>query len=92
MERQAPNLITTLPGPRAQAYLGKNKESVSPSLPHAYPLVIKQAHGCVVEDLAKGFLPPGDEILEAQAQDLRPGGDRSVAQIEANKAKWGLSD
>lgn len=51
MQQQAPNLITTLPGPKAQAYLSKNAAVVSPSLPHAYPLVIKQAQGCVVEDL-----------------------------------------
>ena len=40
MQQQAPNLITTLPGPKAQAYLSKNAAVVSPSLPHAYPLVI----------------------------------------------------
>jgi 4-aminobutyrate aminotransferase len=51
MTNSAPNLITSLPGPNAQAYLTKNKQTVSPSLPHAYPLVIKEAQGCVVEDL-----------------------------------------
>lgn len=51
MTNNVPNLITSLPGPNAQAYLKKNKQAVSPSLPHAYPLVIKEAHGSVVEDL-----------------------------------------
>lgn len=51
MSNHAPNLITTLPGPKAQAYLDKNSKAVSPSLPHAYPLVVKAAQGCVVEDV-----------------------------------------
>lgn len=51
MKKQAPNLITNLPGPKAQTYLDKNREAVSPSLPHAYPLVVKNAQGCMVEDL-----------------------------------------
>ncbi|MEJ2511221.1 MAG: acetyl ornithine aminotransferase family protein [Anaerolineales bacterium] len=51
MTDHVPNLITTLPGPNAEAYLKKNNQAVSPSLPHAYPLVIKEAHGSVVEDL-----------------------------------------
>ena len=51
MTKQVPSLITDLPGPKGQTYLDKNKENVSPSLPHAYPLVVKEAKGCVVEDL-----------------------------------------
>jgi 4-aminobutyrate aminotransferase len=51
MVKTAPEIITTLPGPNAREYLEKNDAAVSPSLPHAYPLVIKEAHGCVVEDL-----------------------------------------
>jgi 4-aminobutyrate aminotransferase len=51
MTHNVPNLITSLPGPNGQQYLKKNKKAVSPSLPHAYPLVIKEASGCVVEDL-----------------------------------------
>jgi len=51
MTKNVPNLITSLPGPKGKEYLKKNKKAVSPSLPHAYPLVIKEANGCVVEDL-----------------------------------------
>lgn len=51
MNKNIPNLITSLPGPKGQTYLEKNIKNVSPSLPHAYPLVIKEAKGCMVEDL-----------------------------------------
>lgn len=51
MNPTQPNLITKLPGPQAQTYLEKNEQVVSPSLPHAYPLVIKKAQGTLVEDL-----------------------------------------
>ncbi len=49
--KTAPHLITELPGPLGKEYLKKNKQTVTPSLPHAYPLVIKEAHGAIVEDL-----------------------------------------
>ena len=51
MTQTIPKIITEIPGPQASKYLTKNKKNVSPSLPHAYPLVIKEAHGSVVEDL-----------------------------------------
>jgi 4-aminobutyrate aminotransferase len=47
----APFLITEVPGPKAKEFLTRNDTVVSPSLPHAYPLVIKKAQGCVVEDV-----------------------------------------
>jgi 4-aminobutyrate aminotransferase len=46
-----PHLITQLPGPQARALIEKNEAVVSPSLPHAYPLAVKRAEGCMVEDL-----------------------------------------
>ncbi len=46
-----PNLVTELPGPKAKAVLAQNRRSVSPSLPHAYPLVVKRAAGTEVEDV-----------------------------------------
>ena len=51
MNKKIPNLITELPGPKGKVFLDKNAENVSPSLPHAYPLVIKEALGCEVTDL-----------------------------------------
>jgi 4-aminobutyrate aminotransferase len=46
-----PHLVTRLPGPQARALIAKNEAVVSPSLPHAYPLAVKRAEGCTVEDL-----------------------------------------
>ncbi|MFC1936241.1 acetyl ornithine aminotransferase family protein [Chloroflexota bacterium] len=46
-----PSLLTEAPGPIGKSYLSKNAKSVTPSLPHAYPLVIKQASGTIVEDM-----------------------------------------
>jgi 4-aminobutyrate aminotransferase len=51
MIKDAPRKVTEIPGPKARVYLEKNENTVTPSLPHAYPLVIKEAHGSVVEDL-----------------------------------------
>lgn len=46
-----PFLQTNLPGPEARAVLAATRRHVSPSLPHAYPLVAKRALGAMVEDV-----------------------------------------
>ncbi|MBN1180603.1 MAG: acetyl ornithine aminotransferase family protein [Anaerolineae bacterium] len=46
-----PSLVTSLPGPQAAAIVERNRLSVTPSLPHAYPLAVKRAQGTMVEDL-----------------------------------------
>ncbi len=48
---KTPHLVTSVPGPLAQAVVGRSERVVSPSLPHAYPLVVKQASGATVEDI-----------------------------------------
>jgi len=48
---EAPHLITPLPGPQAQAVIERSDRYVSPSLPRAYPLVVRRAQGVVVEDV-----------------------------------------
>lgn len=48
---KAPHLVENIPGPKAKKYLAKNEAFVSGSLPHVYPLVIKEAQGCVIEDV-----------------------------------------
>ena len=50
-EEKAPQLITAVPGPEAQAVVARSDRVLSPSLPHAYPLVAKRAQGIVVEDV-----------------------------------------
>lgn len=44
-------IITTPPGPAARSVIAKSDLVASPSLPHAYPLVVKRAAGCIVEDV-----------------------------------------
>ncbi len=48
---EAPCLVTALPGPRARAIIERSDRYSSPSLPHAYPLVVKRAQGAAVEDV-----------------------------------------
>ena len=46
-----PRLITPIPGPKAQAVVTRNQNSVTPSLPHVYSLVAQRAEGCMIEDV-----------------------------------------
>ena len=48
---KVPHIVTQLPGPKAQAMVERNDLWVTPSLPHAYPLAVKCAQGCMVEDV-----------------------------------------
>ncbi|MCK5318269.1 MAG: acetyl ornithine aminotransferase family protein [Anaerolineales bacterium] len=48
---KTPKLIMEIPGPIAQTHIAKDGQCVSPSLPRAYPLVVKKAQGCFVEDM-----------------------------------------
>ena len=48
---KVPHLVTPLPGPNAQAIMAKNAKRVTPSLPHAYPLAVDHALGCMVADV-----------------------------------------
>lgn len=54
-------LKTTLPGPLAQAEIARHKPHMSPSLIHCYPLFVKRAAGCMVEDV------DGNVLLDVQA-------------------------
>ena len=46
-----PNLITSLPGPKAQAIIERDRAVLSPSYTRCYPLVMKGGNGAVVEDV-----------------------------------------
>ena len=48
---KAPQIVTELPGHRAQALIEADAKFVSPSLPRAYPLMAESAQGCVVTDV-----------------------------------------
>jgi 4-aminobutyrate aminotransferase len=48
---ETPHLTTELPGPNARSIVERSERVVSPSLPRAYPLAVKRAHGTTVEDV-----------------------------------------
>jgi 4-aminobutyrate aminotransferase len=50
-DRPLPDLITEIPGPRAQAHVKFDEEWTSPSLPRAYPIVPVRGLGMAIEDI-----------------------------------------
>ena len=50
-DRPLPDLITDIPGPRAQAHVKFDEEWTSPSLPRAYPIVPVRGQGMAIEDI-----------------------------------------
>jgi 4-aminobutyrate aminotransferase len=50
-DRPLPDLITEIPGPRAQAHVKFDEEWTSPSLPRAYPIVPVRGQGMAIEDI-----------------------------------------
>ncbi len=56
-----PNIVTSLPGPKAQAIMDRDKAVLSPSYTRGYPLVVKRAEGAMIED------PDGNRFLDCNA-------------------------
>jgi len=54
-------IVTPPPGPRAREMIARAKTFLSPSLIHCYPLMVKRASGCMVEDV------DGNIYLDAEA-------------------------
>ena len=50
-ERPLPDLVTEVPGPKAQAHVKFDEEWTSPSLPRAYPIVPVRGQGMAIEDI-----------------------------------------
>jgi 4-aminobutyrate aminotransferase len=46
-----PHLVTSLPGPRAQAMIERDRRVVSPSYTRCYPLVCDRGEGAMIEDV-----------------------------------------
>jgi 4-aminobutyrate aminotransferase len=61
LSRQSISIRTPPPGPLTRAHIEHQTAFVSPSLIYCYPLVVKRAAGCMVEDL------DGNVYLDAQA-------------------------
>lgn len=56
-----PQIKTTLPGPKAEAFLEKDARFISPSYTRGYPLVAIKGEGCIIED------PDGNRFLDASS-------------------------
>jgi 4-aminobutyrate aminotransferase len=54
-------IVTEPPGPRARAMIARALPHLSPSLIHCYPLMVRRASGCMVEDV------DGNVYLDAEA-------------------------
>jgi 4-aminobutyrate aminotransferase len=54
-------IVTEPPGPRAQEMIARAVPHLSPSLIHCYPLMVRRASGCMVEDV------DGNVYLDAEA-------------------------
>jgi 4-aminobutyrate aminotransferase len=50
-EIQAPRLLTSLPGPKAVAWIARDDQVLSPSYTRDYPLVVERGSGCTIEDV-----------------------------------------
>jgi len=46
-----PKIVVTPPGPKAQKAVARDTRYISPSFGRAYPLVVKEAKGCIVTDV-----------------------------------------
>jgi 4-aminobutyrate aminotransferase len=55
------SIVTAPPGPRAQEMIARALPHLSPSLIHCYPLMVRRASGCMVEDV------DGNVYLDAEA-------------------------
>ncbi|MDR3633315.1 MAG: acetyl ornithine aminotransferase family protein [Isosphaeraceae bacterium] len=51
LHRDAPRILCPLPGPRASAWLARDDRVMSPSYTRVYPLVVRRARGCMMEDV-----------------------------------------
>ena len=82
---QVPNLITPLPGPRAQALIDRDEAVTSPSYTRDYPLVVSRGEGCMVEDVdGNRFLDMTAGIAVAATGHAHP---QVVQAIQAQSEK-----
>jgi len=56
-----PNLVTPLPGPKAQAVIERDAQFISPSYTRSYPLVVASGQGSIVQDV------DGNSFLDCSA-------------------------
>lgn len=50
-KQTVPRLVTPLPGPKAAAWIARDRRVMSPSYTRVYPLVAARGNGCTIEDV-----------------------------------------
>lgn len=80
----APSLRTELPGPLARQVIARDERVTSPSLTRVYPLVVRRASGCVIEDVdGNRFLDFNAGIAVAAAGHAHPAVTAAIhAQVD----------
>ncbi len=79
-----PQLVTPLPGSRAQVLVERDRAVTSPSYTRGYPLVVARGEGCMVEDVdGNVFLDLTAGIAVASTEHAHP---EVVAAVQAQAA------
>jgi 4-aminobutyrate aminotransferase len=80
----APLLVNELPGPEARAVIARDEAVTSPSLTRVYPLVVRRARGCVLEDVdGNRFLDFNAGIAVVAAGHAHPAVNAAIhAQVD----------
>ena len=61
MKMDTVRLVTSLPGPKAQALIARDEAVLSPSYTRGYPLVVQRGEGAIIEDV------DGNRFLDCNA-------------------------
>lgn len=81
-----PNLITSLPGPRAQEIIARDARVLSPSYTRSYPFVMARGQGAMVEDVdGNRFLDFNAGIAVVAAGHAHP---RVLQAVQRQAAKF----
>ncbi|MBI5280477.1 MAG: acetyl ornithine aminotransferase family protein [Candidatus Solibacter usitatus] len=81
-----PSLTTTLPGPKAQAIIERDRKTISSSYTRGYPLVIARGEGAMVEDVdGNRFLDMNAGIAVVATGHSHP---KVVAAVRAQAEKF----
>src|SRR5258705_13386382 len=73
-------IVTPPPGPRAREMIARAKPHMSPSLIHCYPLMVRRASGCMVEDVdGNVFLDVEAGVATASTGHCHPARSAAIA-------------
>ncbi len=85
LRAELPHLVTSLPGPRAQALIQRDSQVLSPSYTRSYPLVVERGQGAIVEDVdGNRFLDCNAGIAVASTGHCHP---EVVAAVQEQAAR-----